>query len=107
MTTPFIFDDDIGTPHSQEADFFNNIDTLPSAVPDHVRVTRRSNTQDPSVATTFGPDLRVPSARMTLQNNTLWIYMSEESKLDRLVTKALILGDFGLRFRFTHVYMVR
>ena len=33
----------------------------------------------------------------TLKNNTLWIYLSE-SELDRLVTKALILGDFGRDF---------
>ena len=40
------------------------IDTLPSAVPDYVRVACQSNEQDTFVAATFGPDLPVPSARM-------------------------------------------
>ena len=39
----------------------------------------------------------VPSsaASESLKNNTFRIYPSEESEVDRLVTKALVLGDFG------------
>ena len=35
-TAPSLFDDDIGTPHTQETDFLNAIGTLRSAVPGHV-----------------------------------------------------------------------
>ena len=31
----------------------------------------------------------------SLKNNTFRIYPSEESEVDYLVTKALVLGDFG------------
>ena len=54
MTVPSLFDDDIGTPHTQEVDFFSTIGTLRSAVPDHVQIPHQGYAQDSSVAATFG-----------------------------------------------------
>ena len=93
-TAPSLFDDDIGTPHTQGADFFSTIGTLRGAIPDHVQIPHQNYAQDSSVAATFGSR---PSraASESLKNHTFRIYPSEESEVDRLVTKALVLGDFG------------
>ena len=42
---PYLFDDDIGMPHTQEADFFGTIGTLYSAILDHVQVPHQSFAQ--------------------------------------------------------------
>ena len=93
-TAPSLFDDDIGTPHTQEADFFSTIGTLRGAIPDHVQISHQNYVQDSSVAATFG-SRPSSAASESLKNNTFRIYPSEESEVDCLVTKALVLGDFG------------
>ena len=91
-TAPSLFDD-IGTPCIQEVDFSSTIGTLRSAAPDHVQTPHQSYVQDSSVAATFG-SRPSSAASESLKNNTFRIYPSEESEVDRLVTKALVLGDF-------------
>ena len=39
ITVRSLFDDDIGTPHTQESDPFGTLGTLRSAIPDHVQVS--------------------------------------------------------------------
>ena len=91
-TVPFLFDD-IGKPHTQETNL-SVFSTLRSAIPDHVQIPHQNYAQDSSVAATFGSR---PSSAVSesLKNNTFRIYPSEESEVDRLVTKALVLGDFS------------
>ena len=93
-TAPSLFDDDIGTPHTQEVDFFSTIGTLRGAILHHVQIPHQSHAQDFSVAATFG-SRPSSAASEILKSNTFGIYPSEESDVDGLVTKALALGDFG------------
>ena len=89
-----LFYDDIRTPHTQEVDFSSMASTLCGAILHCVQIPHQSHAQDFSVAATFGS--RPPSAASErLKNNTFRIYLSEESKVNHLVTKALVLGDFG------------
>ena len=91
-TVPYLFDD-IGTPHTQEANF-SALGTLRSAIPIHVQISHRTFARHSSVAATFG-SRPSSAASEILKSNTFGIYPSEESEVDRLVTKALVLGDFG------------
>ena len=93
-TTLFLFDDDIETPHTQEADSFSTTSTLRGAILDHVQIPHQNYVQDSSVAATFGSRLS-SAASESLKNNTFKIYPFEESEVDHLVTKALMLGGFG------------
>ena len=81
-------------PHTHEADFFSTIGTLRGTIPDHVQIPHQSYVQDSSGVATFGSK---PSsaANESLGNKTFRTCPSEESEVDRLVTKALVLGDFG------------
>ena len=68
-TVRSLFNDSIATLHTQEADF-STIGTLCSAIPDAFRSLTR------------------------FMRKIFPFYPSEESEVDRLVTKALVLGDF-------------
>ena len=92
-SAPPLFDD-IGMPHTQEADFFGTIGNLCSAIPDHVQIPHQRFAQHSSVAVTFSSRLS-SAANESLKSNMFRIYPFEESEADRLVTKALVLGDFG------------
>ncbi|KAG8985457.1 protein transport protein S31 [Tulasnella sp. JGI-2019a] len=95
-TEPSLFGDDIaiGTPQGDaNADFFASIGTVRSALPEHVLVPHHSYPADSSVAATIGS--RPSSAASdTLKTTTFKIYPNEESEIDRLLTKSLVLGDF-------------
>ena len=41
-TAPSLFNDDIGTPHTQEVDFFSTISTLHGAISDHVQIPHQN-----------------------------------------------------------------
>ncbi|TFK85253.1 hypothetical protein K466DRAFT_588247 [Polyporus arcularius HHB13444] len=96
-TAPSLFDDDvIGTPQGDAAaDFFGSIGTARTDDDDddRIRVPHHNYPLDSSVAATIGSR---PSsvASEVLKDNTFRIYPNDESETDRLVTKALVLGDF-------------
>ncbi|KAI0360315.1 WD40 repeat-like protein [Trametes cingulata] len=93
---PSLFGDDnlIGTPQGDAAaDFFGSIGTARTAEDDNIQVPHHNYPLDSSVAATIGSR---PSsvASEVLKDNTFRIYPNDESETDRLVTKALVLGDF-------------
>ncbi|KAM5541833.1 hypothetical protein V8D89_004562 [Ganoderma adspersum] len=95
-TAPSLFGDDnlIGTPQGDAAaDFFGSIGTARSTEDDNIRVPHHNYPLDSSVAATIGSR---PSSVTSeaLKDNTFRIYPTDESDTDRLVTKALVLGDF-------------
>ena len=63
-------------------------------ITDHIQIPHQSYAQGSSVAATFG-SRPLRAASESLKNNTFRIYPSEESEVDCLVAKALVLGDFG------------
>ncbi|KAH9932332.1 uncharacterized protein B0H18DRAFT_1137560 [Fomitopsis serialis] len=93
-TAPSLFGDEIiGTPQlDAAADFFGSIGTG-QRNDDQIQIPHRNYGLDSSVAATIGSG---PSsvASEALQSNTFKIYPPDESETDRLVTKALVLGDF-------------
>ncbi|KAF6753615.1 hypothetical protein DFP72DRAFT_1010406 [Ephemerocybe angulata] len=84
-TVPSLFgeDDGPGTPQVDGQDFFSTVPSVPHT----------DYGIDASVAATIGSG---PSsvASEVIRNNTFKIYPADESETDRLVTKALVLGDF-------------
>ncbi|KAF9644242.1 hypothetical protein BDM02DRAFT_1054166 [Thelephora ganbajun] len=94
-TAPSLFgEDNIGTPQTDAgADFFTTMGLTNLSNDTHVQVPHTNYGIDSSVAATIGSR---PSsvASDTLKNNTFRIYPNDESDTDRLVTKALVLGDF-------------
>ena len=90
-TVPFLFDD-TGTPHTQETNI-SAFGTLRSAIPNHVQVSHRSFARHSSVTDIFG-SRPSSSASESLKNNVFRFYPSEESEVDRLVTKAPVPGYF-------------
>ena len=95
-TEPSLFGDDvvIGTPQTDAgADFFSSVGTIRGPLPGHVLVPHTNYAHDSSVAATVGS--RASSiASEALKSNTFAIYPKDTSEMDRLVTKALVLGDF-------------
>lgn len=96
-TAPSLFGDDnaVGTPQTDAAaDFFSTMN-IGSQIDggQQVLVPHHNYGIDSSVAATIGSG---PSsvASETLKSNTFRIYPTDESDTDRLVTKALVLGDF-------------
>ena len=93
-TAPSLFGDEIagGPQNDAAADFFGSIGTSRGDEP-QIDVPHHNYPLDSSVAATIGSR---PSsvASDTLKNNTFRIYPNDESETDRLVTKALVLGDF-------------
>ncbi|KAI0259714.1 hypothetical protein BC834DRAFT_974042 [Gloeopeniophorella convolvens] len=95
-TAPSLFGDEpvAGTPQlDAAADFFSTIGMNQSGA-EAVRVVPHTNYGvDSSVAATAGS--RPSSAASdTLKSNTFRIYPDDEGQTDRLVTKALVVGDF-------------
>jgi protein transport protein SEC31 len=95
-TAPSLFGDDgpVGTPQlDAAADFFSTMG-INRSTNEAVPVVPHTNYGiDSSVAATIGS--RPSSAASdTLKNNTFHIYPEDESETDRLVTKALVVGDF-------------
>ena len=94
-TAPSLFgEDNIGTPQTDGgADFFTTMGLTNLSNDPHIQVPHTNYGIDSSVAATVGSR---PSsvASDTLKNNTFRIYPNDESETDRLVTKALVLGDF-------------
>lgn len=95
-TVPSLFGDDaaIGTfGAGTGADFFTTMvanDTQTMVVP------HTNYGIDSSVAATIGSGpSSVASESLSVKNNTFRIYPSDESETDRLVTRALVLGDFS------------
>lgn len=93
-TAPSLFGDDPGTPQIEaEADFFSTIGTIRSAVPNHMQIPHTNYAHDSSVAATIG-SRPSSAASEAIKDNTFRIYPTGEDGVDRLVTKALVLGDF-------------
>jgi len=95
-TAPSLFDDDgpAGTPQlDAAADFFSTMGLSQSTTRAVPVVPHTNYGLDSSVAATIGS--RPSSAASdTLKSNTFHIYPADESETDRLVTKALVVGDF-------------
>lgn len=95
-TAPSLFGDDgpPGTPQlGSAADFFSTIGLNQSSNDGAPVVPHTNYGVDSSVAATIGS--RPSSAASdTLKSQTFHIYPADESETDRLVTKALVVGDF-------------
>lgn len=94
ITEPSLFGDDNANAAGQTAasvDFYTSMrNGRPAALPDHV-FTRVSGAS--SVGATIGS--RASSvASENIRTNTFQIYPKEESKGERLITRALVVGDF-------------
>ena len=89
-SVPSLFGDDLG-PGTPQEDFFNTI-VQNGSNPHTVTVPHMNYAVDSSVAATMGS--RASSVSSETLKNTFKIYPAEESEADRLVTKALVLGDF-------------
>ena len=94
-TAPSLFGEDpVGTPQTDAgADFFTTMGLTNLSNDAHIQVPHTNYGVDSSVAATVGSH---PSsvASDTIKSNTFRIYPNDESETDRLVTKALVLGDF-------------
>ncbi|PLW22742.1 hypothetical protein PCANC_01087 [Puccinia coronata f. sp. avenae] len=98
ITEPSLFGDDNANAAGQTAasvDFYNSMRSHrppgSAGLPDHVfsRVSAAAS----SVGATIGSQTSSIASEVT-RNNTFQIYPSEESKGDRLITRALVVGDF-------------
>ncbi len=67
--------------------------TIRNALPEHNLIPHQNYAHDSSVAATIG-SRPSSAASESMKSNTFRIYPSEESDIDNLVTKSLILGDF-------------
>lgn len=95
-TVPSLFGDDnaVGTPQiDAAADFFSTMGIGSQNDGPEVLVPHHNYGLDSSVAATMGSG---PSSVISdiIKSNNFRIYPSDESETDRLVTKALVLGDF-------------
>ncbi|KAK0452176.1 uncharacterized protein EV420DRAFT_1559290 [Desarmillaria tabescens] len=94
-TAPSLFGDDgPGMPQRDVAgaDFFSSIGLSGESVPP-IDVPHTNYGIDSSVAATIGSGPSSVTSE-TSKSNTFKIYPADESETDRLVTKALVLGDF-------------
>ncbi|KAG6331883.1 hypothetical protein ID866_7205 [Astraeus odoratus] len=98
--TSLFGDDPVGTPHVDNgADFFSTM-----AAPHHgdsqdgpLSIPRTHYGADSSVAATIGSgpsSVISASESLSVRGNTFRIFPVDESETDKLVTKALVLGDF-------------
>lgn len=90
-SVPSLFGDDLG-PGTPQEDFFNTI-VQDGTNPHTVHVPHLNYPMDSSVAATIGSRASSVSSEI-MKNNMFKIYPANESETDRLVTKALVLGDF-------------
>ncbi|KAL0957912.1 hypothetical protein HGRIS_000093 [Hohenbuehelia grisea] len=97
-TAPSLFGDDNGPADGEGgADFFNTLGVAQSnGRSGQVLVPHTNYGLDSSVAATVGsgPSSVTSEKMKDTSNNTFKIYPADESETDRLVTKALVLGDF-------------
>ena len=91
-TAPSLFGDDIpGTP---QHDFFNSVGVAQEDGESHAVLVPHTNYGlDSSVAATIGSGPSSITSEIP-RSNSFRIYPTDESDVDRLVTKALVLGDF-------------
>ncbi|TIB81194.1 WD40 repeat-like protein [Wallemia mellicola] len=75
-------------------DFFRSVAVASESTPQAENVVVPHTTADESVAATVGSPGPSSIASEAMKANTFKIYPSEESESDRLITKALVLGDF-------------
>ena len=94
MTTS-LFNDDTGTPYTQEADFFSTIGTLCSVILDNIQTTHQHHAHDCSIVATF-QHRGSSAASESLMVNPFGIYhLMGGIDYSELVLKALVLEDFG------------
>ncbi|PWN18074.1 hypothetical protein BCV69DRAFT_301531 [Microstroma glucosiphilum] len=103
-TEPSLFSEDAGANGSSATDqagleFFNTISGesgagVRSAVPERVLVPHMTFPPASSVAATAGSPGPSSVASADLRPTTFRIYPSDESDADKLITRALVLGDF-------------
>lgn len=92
-----LFGSDVtGTPADGDAstDFFSSLGPIPSAIPDHLRVPHFDPSVESSAAATQGSPYSSVAPSEVFKSHTFKIYPDGESNIDRLATKALVLGDF-------------
>ncbi|KAF9546188.1 hypothetical protein CPC08DRAFT_738561 [Agrocybe pediades] len=91
-TAPSLFGDDIpGTP---QHDFFNTVGVAQDDGESHAVLVPHTNYGlDSSVAATVGSGPSSVTSEVP-RSNSFRIYPTDESDVERLVTKALVLGDF-------------
>lgn len=93
ITEQSLFDEDPGTPAGQAADFFSSMAAGTLRNPQLDSVVPRGEVAASSVAATVGS--RASSVRSeAIKENNFRIYPSGEGDVDRLITQALVLGDF-------------
>lgn len=89
-------DGGLGTPQVNAgagADFFSSMSSNRTAIPDRMAIPHQEHAKDSSVAATVGS--RASSVVSdSLKSNTFKIYPADESEVDRLITRALVVGDF-------------
>ena len=90
-----LFGDEV-TPATGDAsaDFFSSLGYIPSAIPDHLRIPHVDPSVESSAAATQGSPYSSAAPSEVFKSHTFNIYPDGESDVDRLVTKALVLGDF-------------
>ena len=93
MTALSLFNGDTGIPYTQETDFFSMISTLHGIITDNVQATHQHHAHDCPIVATFGYR-GSNAASESLTVNPFGIYRLMGG-VDRLVSKALVLGDFG------------
>lgn len=85
-----------GTPQGDaEADFFSSMGGIPSALPPHMQIPHKDLKGESSAAATHGSPTPSSTPSEIIKSNTFRIYPEGESDVDRLVTQALVLGDFA------------
>ncbi|KIJ63089.1 hypothetical protein HYDPIDRAFT_182419 [Hydnomerulius pinastri MD-312] len=105
-TAPSLFGDDaaLGTPQLDAgtgADFFSTMAAVQDSDINDAQTIVVPHTNygvDSSVAATIGSgpsSIASASESLSMKSNTFRIYPAEESETDRLVTRALVLGDFS------------
>ncbi len=95
---PSLFGDDSAAPDSAaaSADFFGQLSATPkSAIPGHLTSVDGSvsGRVDSAAATVGSPDVS-RAASDIVKASTFRIYPANESEADKLITRALVLGDF-------------
>ncbi|WWC68183.1 uncharacterized protein I206_102106 [Kwoniella pini CBS 10737] len=93
-----LFDDDHtpGTPAAADADFFSSMTSgaLKNPTLDHIVPHKNHEFIDSSVAATIGSRASSVRDEVMTKENTFQIYPQGESNIDKLITQALVMGDF-------------
>ncbi|WWC59727.1 uncharacterized protein I303_102289 [Kwoniella dejecticola CBS 10117] len=97
-TEKSLFDDDHapGTPAAAAADFFSSMASgaLKNPTLDHIVPHKNHEFVDSSVAATIGSRASSVRDEIITKENTFQIYPEGESQIDKLITQALVMGDF-------------